>query len=94
MKTMRSYLPNKTRRIDVPEDVREFVRSHYASYNISVIRDTQNGYVARVEEMPGLVVAEDTQAALDASLRDVMALYIASAMRRGRPIPQPHAVVR
>lgn len=83
---MQPYLKHKTATIEIPEEARERAR---LLYTVTVTHDLQNGYVARVEEMPGLVVAEDTQDALAAALREVMALYIASAMRRGLPVPQP-----
>lgn len=92
MKTMRPYLPQRTRRIRIPDEARQLARPD--RYTVTVTRDPENGYVARVEEMPGLVLAEDTQEALDAALPEVMALYIASAMRRNRPLPVPHAMAR
>jgi predicted RNase H-like HicB family nuclease len=92
MKTMRPYLPNKTRRIRIPDEARELAQPD--RYTVRVTFDPDNGYVARVEEMPGLVVAEDTQAALDVTLPEAMALYIAAAMRRGRPVPAPPVVAR
>lgn len=75
--------------IEIPREAWEMANR---PYTITVTEDADNGYVARVEEFPWLVVAEDTREELDASVRKMIALNIAADMLKGRQIPEPHRV--
>lgn len=75
--------------VEIPAEAWELARR---SYDIHITHDDENGYVARVTEMPGLVVAEATEEALRPSLEKMMALYITTDLLHGRPVPEPGKV--
>ncbi len=58
-------------------------------YTIAVTNDDVSGYIAEVAELPGLMVAADTEEALRRSLEKMIALYITTLMHDGLPVPQP-----
>ncbi len=82
-------MSGEIREIEVPPDAWEKARR---PYHITVHYDDENGYVAQAEDFPWLVAADDTPEAAKSSLRHAIALAIASAMRRGHPIPEPQHV--
>ncbi len=61
-------------------------------YHITVRHDDENGYIAEVAEFPWLVAAEEIQENAETTLPHIIALAIASAMRRGHPVPEPQRV--
>lgn len=83
------YNPIFSRKVQIPAKAWSLARR---PYDITISHDDENGYVARVAEMPGLVVAEATLEALRPSLEKMMALYITADILHGRPIPEPHAM--
>lgn len=89
MRSEHRYHPIYTRRIAIPD---EAWRRAALPYSITVTHEDENGYVAQAEEFPWLVAAEETPEAAESSLRHAIALAIASAMRRGRPVPEPQRV--
>ncbi|HEY8291138.1 MAG TPA: type II toxin-antitoxin system HicB family antitoxin [Thermomicrobiales bacterium] len=82
-------MKGQTRHIEIPSEAWVLARR---PYEIAITHDDESGYIARVAEMPGLVVAEKTEEALRPSLEKMMALYIATLMLDGDPIPEPRRV--
>lgn len=78
-----------TRHVEIPSEAWVLARR---PYEIAITHDTESGYIARVAEMPGLVVAEETEEALRSSLEKMMALYITTLMLDGDPVPEPRRV--
>lgn len=79
-----------TREIEVSEQARALASR---PYTIRTAYDAEDGcYVARAEEWPYLAGAEDTRDAAEATLREAIAIAIEGKLRRGQPIPRPHAV--
>ena len=61
-------------------------------YTIEIYHDDsdgQEGYVARVAELPGCITQADSLADLDEMLQDAMRAWIESALEDGQPIPEP-----
>ena len=83
-------MSGETRQIEIPPEAWEMARR---PYHITVHHDDENGYVAEVAEFPWLVAAEETREGVETTLRHIIALAIASAMRRGHPIPEPRRVI-
>ncbi|MDQ6602935.1 MAG: type II toxin-antitoxin system HicB family antitoxin [Chloroflexota bacterium] len=83
-------MKGRTRHVEIPQEAWELARR---PYDVQITHDNENGYVARVVEMPGLIVAEATMEDLRPSLEKMMALYITSDMLRGRPVPEPNALL-
>ncbi|MDQ6906635.1 MAG: type II toxin-antitoxin system HicB family antitoxin [Chloroflexota bacterium] len=83
-------MKGRTRHVEIPQEAWELARR---PYDVQITHDNENGYVARVVEMPGLIVAEATMEDLRPSLEKMMALYITSDMLRGRPVPEPKALL-
>ena len=75
-----------TRNVDIPSEAWDLARR---PYEVTITRDDESGYIARVTEMPGLVVVEETEEALRPSLEKMMALYITTLMLDGDPVPEP-----
>ncbi len=90
MKNEHRYHPIFTKQVMISDEAWELARR---PYDVQITHDDENGYIARVVEMPGLVVAEATMEELRPSLEKMMALYITSDMLRGRPIPEPNALL-
>lgn len=64
-------------------------------YTIEVIREDtvgENGYLARVLELPGCITQADTFAELAAMIEDAMRAWIETALEDGQPIPEPRIV--
>lgn len=78
-----------TRHVDIPSEAWDLARR---PYGITVTHDDESGYIAHVTEMPGLVVAEETEEALRSSLEKMMALYITTLMLDGDPVPEPRRI--
>ncbi len=78
-----------TRHVEIPSVVWELTRR---PYEITITHDDESGYIARVAEMPGLIVAEETEEALRPSLEKMIALYITTLMLDGDPIPEPRRI--
>ena len=81
-------MKGRTRHVEIPSEAWTLARR---PYEIAITHD-ESGYVARVAEMPGLIVVEETEEALRPSLEKMMALYITTLMLDGDPIPEPHRV--
>ncbi len=79
----------RTREIEILSEAWELARR---PYDAMMSHDEENGYVARVTEMPGLVVAEETMEELRPSLEKMMALHITADLLSGRPVPQPRTL--
>ncbi|RIK37464.1 MAG: toxin-antitoxin system HicB family antitoxin [Chloroflexi bacterium] len=63
-------------------------------YTIEVIRDRSSGddgYVARVVELPGCLTQADTFAELGEMIEDAMRVWIESALEDGQPVPVPRS---
>ena len=82
-------MSGEMREIEIPPEAWEMARR---PDHIAVRHDDENGYSAEVAEFPWLVAAEETQEDAEATLRHIIALAIASAMRRGHPVPEPQRV--
>lgn len=89
MRSGHRYHPIYTRRIAIPDEAWQRAACPYA---ITITHDDENGCVAQAEEFPWLVAAEETREGAEATLRHIIALAIASAMRRGHSIPEPQRV--
>jgi predicted RNase H-like HicB family nuclease len=85
----RHAMSGEIREIEIPPEAWEMA---HRPYHITIHHDDENGFVAEVAEFPWLVAAEETQEGAEATLRHIIALTIASAMRRGHPIPEPQQV--
>lgn len=82
-------MSGEMREIEIPSEAWEMARR---PYHITVHHDDESGYVAEVAEFPWLVAAAETYEGAEATLRHIIALAIASAMRRGHSIPEPQHV--
>lgn len=51
--------------------------------------DGQEGYVARVAELPGCITQADSLTELDEMIQDAMRAWIESALEDGQRIPEP-----
>ncbi len=78
-----------TRHVEIPPEAWELARH---PYEITMTHDDESGYIARVAEMPGPVVAEETEEALRPSLEKMKALYITTLMLDGDPVPEPRRI--
>jgi antitoxin HicB len=61
-------------------------------YTIEVTRDSspdEDGFVARVIELPGCITQADTFAELGEMIEDAMRAWIESALEDGQPVPEP-----
>jgi antitoxin HicB len=61
-------------------------------YTVEVYRDDsdgEEGYVARVLELPGCLTQADTFAELGEMIQDAMRAWIESALEDEKPIPEP-----
>ena len=54
-----------------------------------LIEKTDNGYSAYAPDLPGCVAAGDTQAEVEALLREAIVLHLESLREHGEPIPEP-----
>ncbi len=79
----------RTREIEILPEAWELARR---LYDVMISYDDENGYIARVAEMPDLLVAEETMDELRPSLEKMMALHITADLLSGRPVPQPRAL--
>jgi len=76
-----------TRPIEVSDRATALAARPYA---ISTIYDAADGcFIARVEEFPHLIGAEDTPVAAEAVLREAIAIAIEGRLRRGHSVPEP-----
>lgn len=62
------------------------------SYPFVVAHDEGDGWIARVPDLPGLVVAGDTIDEMMSLLAGAKEVYIASLVRRGHAVPSPRPV--
>ena len=61
-------------------------------YTVEVYRDDsdgEDGYVARVLELPGCLTQADTFAEVGEMIQDAMRAWIESALEDGKPVPKP-----
>jgi predicted RNase H-like HicB family nuclease len=86
---MRTYLPHRTRDVEIPPAAWELAWRYEPSVSLDPVDDC---YVARVSEFPYLAGAEGTPDAAVHTLRHALALAIAGKMRRGNPIPEPRPI--
>ena len=82
-------MSGEMREVQIPAEAWEMALQ---PYHITIRHDDEDGYVAEVVEFPWLVAAGETHESAEATLRHIIALAIASAMRRGHPIPEPQHV--
>jgi antitoxin HicB len=64
-------------------------------YTIEVYRDDsdgEEGYVARVLELPGCLTQADTFVELGEMIQDAMRAWIETALENGLSIPEPHTL--
>ncbi len=61
-------------------------------YTITLRKDDQGDYVARVEELPGCIAHGDDEASAIAALRSVQKLWLEDALEAGDKIPEPESV--
>ena len=54
-----------------------------------LIEKTDNGYSAYAPDLLGCVAAGDTQAEVEALLREAIVLHLESFREHGEPIPEP-----
>ncbi|MDQ2784025.1 MAG: type II toxin-antitoxin system HicB family antitoxin [Chloroflexota bacterium] len=78
-----------TRYVEIPSEAWALARR---PYEITITHDDESGYIARVAEMPGLVVAEESEEALRPSLEKMIALYITTLLLDGDLIPEPRRI--
>ena len=58
-----------------------------------VIEKTNNGYSAYVPDLPGCVVAADTQIEVKELIGEAILFHVDSLREHGEPIPEPQASV-
>ncbi len=72
--------------IDVERRARELADQ---DWTIEVQRTETGGYFAKVVELPGCMTQADTWDELKEMIRDVLVLWLASAIEHDDPIPSP-----
>ncbi len=82
-------MKGRTRHVEISPEAWELARR---PYEVTITHDTEGDYFARVAEMSGLVIAEESKEALRPSLEKMMALYITTLMLDGDPIPEPRRI--
>ncbi len=63
-------------------------------YHVAIVQEegAENGWTARVEELPGCMAAGSTRVEAVAGVDQAMRDWIMDALAHGRDIPRPHAV--
>ena len=64
-------------------------------YTIAVLRDDsdgQEGFVARIVELPGCITQADSFDELEEMIEDAMRAWIEVALDEGQPIPEPRPI--
>jgi len=79
----------KTTKLELKKKVQEYLEK---PYRIVLEPDDQGiGYAVWVEELPGCISAGETPEEALQMIREAMALWIETALERGKPIPEPLA---
>ena len=60
-------------------------------YTIKVVREDENTWFARVEELPGCITEADSAEEATEMILDAMAAWIEIALEDGYPIPEPRS---
>ena len=77
---------NAAIKVAITPEIRALARRPYA---VLVTFEDDSGWVGRVPNLPGLVVAGDTLDEMMADLEGAKEVYIASLLLRGHDVPDP-----
>ncbi len=71
---------------------KSFEQYQNLAYTIEIIPD-DGAWFARVKELPGCMTEVDTWEEVLPAIEEVKHLWIELALERGRPIPEPQAIL-
>lgn len=74
-----------------PEIARQVEAIMRRPYHKVISGDTEEGFLAVVQELPGCMTAGETEEEALELLRDAMQLWLIVALEDGAPIPEPSA---
>jgi len=79
---------NVATEVTVTPEIRVLARRPYA---VVVTHEDDSGWVGRIPDLPGLVVAGDTLDEMMEDLEGAKEVYIASLLLRGHDVPDPRS---